>query len=90
MQAVTNDEEYTTNAITTNKTIHTYKTREVLRKIAEAAYFCGEPGVQFSDNINKWHTIPNVAPINASNHCSEFVFIDNSSCNLAGINLANC
>jgi len=87
MQAVANDEEYTTNAITTNKTIHTYKAREVLRKIAEAAYFCGEPGVQFSDNINKWHTIPNVAPINASNPCSEFVFIDNSSCNLASINL---
>ncbi len=64
-----------------------YKAKDLLRKIAEATHFCGEPGMQFDDTINKWHTCPNSARINASNPCSEYMFVDNSSCNLASLNL---
>lgn len=57
-------------------------------KLTVAAHACGDPGLQFHDTINKWHTIPKVAPQNATNPCAEYAFIDNSSCNLASLNLA--
>jgi len=60
---------------------------KILRKIAEATHFCGDPGMQFDDTINKWHTCPNSGRINASNPCSEYMFIDDSACNLASHNL---
>ena len=64
-----------------------YKAKEVMRAIAEATHFCGDPGMQFHDTINKWHTCKNSGIINASNPCSEYMFLDNSSCNLASINV---
>ena len=65
----------------------TVPARELLRQIAEAAWECADPGVQFSSTINSWHTAPNAGPITASNPCSEYVHLDNSACNLASINL---
>jgi len=67
--------------------VKTYKAREIMRKIAEATWLCGDPGMQFDTTINKWHTSKNTARINASNPCSEYMFLDNSACNLASFNL---
>ncbi len=64
-----------------------YDAREVLNRMAECAWHCGDPGVQYDTTINKWHTCPNSGPINASNPCSEYMFLDNTACNLASINL---
>ena len=58
-----------------------------MRQIAEAAWECGDPGLQYDTRINRWHTVPNAGRINASNPCGEFVHIDNSACNLASLNL---
>ena len=63
------------------------RAREVLRMIAEAAWACGDPGMQFDTTINDWHTCPNSGRINASNPCSEYMHLDNSACNLASLNL---
>jgi ribonucleoside-diphosphate reductase alpha chain len=65
----------------------TYKARELMRQIAEATWICGDPGLQFDTTVNDWHTCPNTARINASNPCSEYMFLDDSACNLASINL---
>ena len=59
----------------------------LLDKIAEGTWFCGDPGMQYEDTIQRWHTCPNTAPINSSNPCSEYMFIDDTACNLASINL---
>ncbi|MDE3162394.1 MAG: vitamin B12-dependent ribonucleotide reductase, partial [Acidobacteriota bacterium] len=67
--------------------VKTYKAREIMRKIAESTWLCGDPGMQFDTTINKWHTSKNTARINASNPCSEYMFLDNSACNLASFNL---
>jgi ribonucleoside-diphosphate reductase alpha chain len=64
-----------------------YRAREVLNRMAECAWHCGDPGVQYDTTINKWHTCPNSGRINASNPCSEYMFLDNTACNLASINL---
>src|SRR6202020_2870652 len=61
--------------------------RELMREIAEAAYRCADPGVQYDTTINRWHTSPNSGRINASNPCSEYMHVDNSACNLASLNL---
>src|SRR2546425_9651264 len=58
-----------------------------MREMAEAAYICGDPGIQFDTIVNKWHPCPNTNRINASNPCSEYMFLDDSACNLASINL---
>lgn len=87
MEAVEKDEAWETKFITTGKTSHTYKARELLSEIAQAAWECGDPGVQFDTVINRWHTCPHSGRINASNPCSEYMHIDNSACNLASINL---
>ena len=55
--------------------------------MAEAAWVCGDPGIQYDDNINRWHTSANTAPINASNPCCEYMYLDDSACNLASLNL---
>ncbi|TWT79818.1 Vitamin B12-dependent ribonucleotide reductase [Planctomycetes bacterium CA13] len=64
-----------------------YDARELLNKMAECAWHCGDPGVQYDTTINKWHTCPNSGSINASNPCSEYMFLDDTACNLASINL---
>ena len=64
-----------------------YDARELMRQIAQAAWECADPGMQYHTTINDWHTCPNTGPINASNPCSEYMHIDDSACNLASINL---
>ncbi|MDZ7369743.1 MAG: vitamin B12-dependent ribonucleotide reductase [candidate division KSB1 bacterium] len=87
MKAVEEDREWCTRAVTTGEIIDRYRARDIMKQICEAAHICGDPGIQFHTTINKWHTCPNSAPINASNPCSEYMFIDDSSCNLASLNL---
>ncbi len=67
--------------------VHTYKAQDVWNKIAEAAWFCGDPGIQFDSMTNEWHTCPESGPINASNPCSEYLFLDDTACNLSSLNL---
>jgi ribonucleoside-diphosphate reductase alpha chain len=87
MKAVINDEDWDLKAVTTGKTVKTVKARQLFRQLAEAAWECADPGMQFDTTINKWHTAPNAGRINASNPCSEYMHLDNSACNLASINL---
>jgi ribonucleoside-diphosphate reductase alpha chain len=87
MRAVLDDGEWTTKAVVTGEPMGTYKARELMRQIAEATHVCGDPGMQFDTTVNDWHTCPNTARINASNPCSEYMFLDDSACNLASINL---
>jgi ribonucleoside-diphosphate reductase alpha chain len=87
MRAVEADGEFDLLARTSNKPIATLKAREIWDKLCEAAWACADPGIQYDDTINTWHTIPKEGKITASNPCSEFMSIDNSSCNLASINL---
>ncbi len=87
MQAVEQDSEWTTRSVVDGHPIKTYKARDLLRRIAEAAHQCGDPGMQFDSTVNRWHTSKNTARINASNPCSEYMFLDDSACNLASLNL---
>jgi ribonucleoside-diphosphate reductase alpha chain len=87
MRAVLDDGEWTTRAVIDGRPLDTYKARDLMRQIAEATWVCGDPGLQFDTTVNDWHTCPNTARINASNPCSEYMFLDDSACNLASINL---
>jgi ribonucleoside-diphosphate reductase alpha chain len=87
MRAVLDDADWTTKAVRDGATMDTYKARDLMRQIAEATHVCGDPGMQFDTTVNDWHTCPNTARINASNPCSEYMFLDDSACNLASINL---
>ncbi|HET7104347.1 MAG TPA: vitamin B12-dependent ribonucleotide reductase [Terracidiphilus sp.] len=87
MRAYEQDGEFSTYTVKGHQPVKTFKAREIMRKIAEATWLCGDPGLQFDDTINKWHTSKNTARINASNPCSEYMFLDNSACNLASFNL---
>jgi ribonucleoside-diphosphate reductase alpha chain len=87
MRAVLDDGEWQTRSVTTGEPVSTYKARDLMRQIAEATWICGDPGMQFDTTVNDWHTCPNTARINASNPCSEYMFLDDSACNLASINL---
>ncbi len=87
MKAVLSDGVWQTHRVTTGEVADTYKARDLLRMIAQSAHVCGDPGMQFDSTINGWHTCPNAARINASNPCSEYMFLDDSACNLASINL---
>ncbi len=87
LRAVESGESWTTRAVTTGKPMDSYSARGLMDKIAEGTWLCGDPGVQYEDTIQKWHTCPNTAPINSSNPCSEYMFIDDSACNLSSINL---
>ncbi|HEX7963152.1 MAG TPA: vitamin B12-dependent ribonucleotide reductase [Candidatus Saccharimonadales bacterium] len=87
MQAVVDDADWDLRAVTTGKPVRTLKARKLFREIAEAAWECADPGMQFDTTINRWHTAPNAGRINASNPCSEYMHLDNSACNLASINL---
>jgi ribonucleoside-diphosphate reductase alpha chain len=81
------DGDFTTYTVKGRHPVETYKARAIMQKIAESTWLCGDPGMQFDDTINKWHTSKNTARINASNPCSEYMFLDNSACNLASLNL---
>lgn len=87
MEAVKRDGEWQTKFVHGGDTCETFKAREVLHKIAEGTWICGDPGMQFDTTINTWHTSKNSGRINASNPCSEYMFLDDSACNLASINL---
>ncbi len=87
MTAALEEREWTLRAVTTDRTLETMKARDLLRRIAEAAWQCGDPGMQFDTTINGWHTCPESGRINASNPCSEYMHVDDSACNLASLNL---
>ncbi len=87
MKAVVEDKDWTTKKVATDEPGKSYRARNLMRKISEAAWQCGDPGMQFHTTINKWHTSKATAPINASNPCSEYMFLDDSACNLASLNL---
>ena len=74
-------------ASSTGQPVKRYKARDLMRQIAEATHQCGDPGMQFDTTVNRWHTCKNTARINASNPCSEYMFLDDSACNLASLNL---
>ncbi len=78
---------WSTKAVRDGAVMETFDAADLMRQIAEAAWICGDPGIQFDTTINDWHTCPNTAPINASNPCSEYMFLDDSACNLASLNL---
>ena len=87
MNAVLNGGTWSTRFRTTGKVYKEYKARELMKMICEAAWVCADPGVQFDTIINDWHTCPNSDRIYASNPCSEYLFLDNTACNLASLNL---
>ena len=87
MHAWEQDAEFTTRTVKDGSPAKTYKARDLMHKIAEATWQCGDPGMQYDTTINRWHTSKNTGRINASNPCSEYMFLDNSACNLASFNL---
>ncbi|HLW79710.1 MAG TPA: vitamin B12-dependent ribonucleotide reductase [Terriglobia bacterium] len=87
MEAVEKDRDWSTRAVRDGKPVETMKARRLWRDIAEAAWQCGDPGLQYDTTINDWHTSSGTARINASNPCSEYMFLDDSACNLASLNL---
>jgi ribonucleoside-diphosphate reductase alpha chain len=87
MNAVQRDDDFSTRAVKGGKVMKTYKARNLLRKIAQATWQCGDPGMQYDTTVNRWHTSKNTDRINASNPCSEYMFLDDSACNLASLNL---
>ncbi len=87
MRAVETDGTFTTRTVKDKKAVKEYKASELMHTIAEATWQCGDPGMQFDSTINRWHTSKNTARINASNPCSEYMFLDDSACNLASFNL---
>lgn len=87
MSAVEAGTEFGLRARTTGEVIERVDARDLFHKIAKAAWECADPGVQYHDTINAWHTNPESGPITASNPCSEYMSLDNSSCNLASLNL---
>src|SRR5262245_28753228 len=86
-RSVVSDGEWITRAVTSGKPMGTYRARDLMREMAEAAWVCGDPGMQYDTTINAWHTSPNSGRINASNPCSEYMYLDDSACNLASLNL---
>src|SRR5438552_5125560 len=87
MEAVEADADWNLTARTDGAVVETVKARALLKDMAEAAWQCADPGVQYDTTINNWHTLPNTSRINASNPCSEYMSIDDSACNLASLNL---
>ena len=87
MNAVLEDREWQTHARTNGEVVETMKAREIWKRIAQASWTCADPGLQFDDTIQQWHTCKKTDRIQASNPCSEFMFLDDTACNLASINL---
>jgi ribonucleoside-diphosphate reductase alpha chain len=87
MRAVVDDGPWELKARVGGQAVETIRARELMAKVTESAWLCGDPGVQFDTTINAWHTCPSTDRINASNPCSEYMFLDDSACNLASLNL---
>jgi ribonucleoside-diphosphate reductase alpha chain len=87
MQAVESDSSFSTRTVKDRKPVKEYRARDIMHAIAEATWQCGDPGMQYDTTINRWHTSKNTGRINASNPCSEYMFLDDSACNLASFNL---
>ena len=87
MEAAAQDGDWWTKSVSTGQPVKRYKARHLLRQIAEATHQCGDPGMQFDSTVNRWHPCKNTARINASNPCSEYMFLDDSACNLSSLNL---
>jgi ribonucleoside-diphosphate reductase alpha chain len=87
MRAVVEDRDWQLTARTDGQALETIRARDLMKQITEAAWLCGDPGLQFDTTVNAWHTCPNTDRINASNPCSEYMFLDDSACNLASLNL---
>ena len=87
MQAVEKGDTWSTYTVTTGEKMGEHSAAELMELIAEGTRICGDPGIQYHSTINRWHTCPSSGPINASNPCSEYMFIDDSACNLASLNL---
>ena len=87
MRAVLDDGEWETKAVRDGSVMDTYKARDLMQLIAAGTHVCGDPGMQFDTTVNEWHTCPETARINASNPCSEYMFLNDSACNLSSINL---
>jgi ribonucleoside-diphosphate reductase alpha chain len=87
MYAVLRDTDFSTRAIRDGRPMQTFKAKDLLYKISDATWRCGDPGMQYDTTVNRWHTSKNTARINASNPCSEYMFLDDSACNLASLNL---
>ncbi|MFN2446386.1 MAG: vitamin B12-dependent ribonucleotide reductase [Vicinamibacterales bacterium] len=87
MRAVLDDGLWQTRAVTSGDVMDTYRARDLMKLIAEGTWVCGDPGMQFDTTVNEWHTCPNTSRINASNPCSEYMFLDDSACNLSSLNL---
>ena len=87
LKAVEEDKDWQTRFIKTGVVAETYKARELMKEISQAAWECADPGVHYKTTIDKWHTAANTGPINGCNPCSEYMHLDNSACNLASINL---
>jgi ribonucleoside-diphosphate reductase alpha chain len=87
MEAAENDKEFYTRKVATGEQCEKLSAKKVLEDISRGTWICGDPGIQFDNRINEWHTCPNSGRINASNPCSEYMHVDDSACNLASINL---
>jgi ribonucleoside-diphosphate reductase alpha chain len=87
MYAVMKDTDFSTRAIRDGRPMHTFKAKDLLYKLSDATWRCGDPGMQYDTTVNRWHTSKNTDRINASNPCSEYMFLDDSACNLASMNL---
>jgi ribonucleoside-diphosphate reductase alpha chain len=87
MRAVTEDHEWQTKYVISGQPCETLRARDLMKMMAEAAWQCGDPGIQYDTTVNDWHTCPNTARINGSNPCSEYMFLDDTACNLASLNL---
>jgi ribonucleoside-diphosphate reductase alpha chain len=87
MKAVENDGPWTTHAVVDGAPMDTHRARDIFRRMAEAAHVCGDPGIQYDTTINDWHTSANTDRIHASNPCSEYMFLNDTACNLASLNL---
>src|SRR6202795_5082810 len=87
MYAVVRDTDFSTKTVTDGSVAKTFEAKDLLHKISEATWHCGDPGMQYDTTVNRWHTSKNTARINASNPCSEYMFLHDSACNLASLNL---
>ncbi|MBI2619737.1 MAG: vitamin B12-dependent ribonucleotide reductase [Ignavibacteriales bacterium] len=87
MRMVLEDKDWVTKAIMDGRPVEKYRARDLMKQIADAAWVCGDPGMQYHTTVNNWHTCSNTAPINSSNPCSEYMFLDDTACNLASLNL---
>jgi ribonucleoside-diphosphate reductase alpha chain len=87
MYAVVRDTDFSTRSVLDGRPMQTFKAKDLLNKISDATWRCGDPGMQYDTTVNRWHTSKNTARINASNPCSEYMFLDDSACNLASLNL---